>query len=495
MNAAEADGIPDRGTQELADRGRPTGDQFAQFHGAVLGQLRVEPMLDAAAPLAVRGGELQRVVAGRQARARDELERRRYAVHQRRQAAVDPPRLHFLAVLIEDRVADRHAPRGTVSVSHVRVNEQLHSVRLGPLKREGCHAQRQGRHRQRRSEAGGHGLLWRTAIDQRRGVHQLTARTHHGAVPGHVDAEGMRPTVTIARIRLDAQPVIAGKLRLETFEHGRAAGRVRKRFETEHANPAILDRRRRPPPAVRVEGRLVDVEHVQVGSRRCGQQAQLIGEGLRVVDDEARGDQDESLRRIDRLEAREEVDQPGNRGIGLLERLPRNLTRVVFDAGTAHRIRVRARGHVRAFPRDRAVQHSQLAPNNRQRLPQPDVVRRRRAGLFVVATIFASACIAGFESIRRLIHPAPPAMSPGTLTLDPSSPVQFVGSDGGLQVDVPTGAITSSDIAAAGGRLGLLIRQIAPASGGNAGGSGHVTLGTFLFQVVDAAGGLWRDQR
>ena len=81
-------------------------------------------------------------------------------------------------------------------------------------------------------------------------------------------------------------------------------------------------------------------------------------------------------------------------------------------------------------------------------------------------------------------------MSAATLTLGPISAVHFVGSDGGLQVDVPTGAITSSDIAAAGGRLGLLIRQIAPASGGNAGGSGHVTLGTFLFQVVDAAGRL-----
>lgn len=32
----------------------------------------------------------------------------------------------------------------------------------------------------------------------------------------------------------------------------------------------------------------------------------------------------------------------------------------------------------------------------------------KRAGLFVVMTIFASACIAGFESIHRLLDPAPP---------------------------------------------------------------------------------------
>jgi cation diffusion facilitator family transporter len=33
----------------------------------------------------------------------------------------------------------------------------------------------------------------------------------------------------------------------------------------------------------------------------------------------------------------------------------------------------------------------------------------KRAGLFVVGTIFASACIAGVESIRRLVSPAPPS--------------------------------------------------------------------------------------
>jgi hypothetical protein len=45
-------------------------------------------------------------------------------------------------------------------------------------------------------------------------------------------------------------------------------------------------------------------------------------------------------------------------------------------------------------------------------------------------------------------------------------------------------------VALAGGRLGLLIREIASASGSSAGGSGHVSLGTFLLQVVDAGGKL-----
>jgi cation diffusion facilitator family transporter len=35
-------------------------------------------------------------------------------------------------------------------------------------------------------------------------------------------------------------------------------------------------------------------------------------------------------------------------------------------------------------------------------------VAERRAGLAVVAAIFVSACVAGYEAVGRLIHPAPP---------------------------------------------------------------------------------------
>ncbi len=36
------------------------------------------------------------------------------------------------------------------------------------------------------------------------------------------------------------------------------------------------------------------------------------------------------------------------------------------------------------------------------------VVAERRAGLFVVAAIFISACVAGLEAVQRLIHPSTP---------------------------------------------------------------------------------------
>ena len=39
-------------------------------------------------------------------------------------------------------------------------------------------------------------------------------------------------------------------------------------------------------------------------------------------------------------------------------------------------------------------------------------VAERRAGLAVVAAIFFSACVAGFEAVQRLIHPSPPTHLP-----------------------------------------------------------------------------------
>lgn len=88
-------------------------------------------------------------------------------------------------------------------------------------------------------------------------------------------------------------------------------------------------------------------------------------------------------------------------------------------------------------------------------------------------------------TLRRNIHMP---MQPGTIALHPSQPAHFVGSDGQLEVTVPAGAVSEADLAQAGGALNLQITQIAPASGSNAGGSGHVTFGTYLLQVVNASG-------
>ena len=79
-------------------------------------------------------------------------------------------------------------------------------------------------------------------------------------------------------------------------------------------------------------------------------------------------------------------------------------------------------------------------------------------------------------------------MPQGLLPLAPDAAATFLGQDKRFEVDAPAGAITAADQAAAGGALQLAIRQVAPASGSSAGGSGLVSFGGYLVQVVDGNG-------
>ncbi len=89
---------------------------------------------------------------------------------------------------------------------------------------------------------------------------------------------------------------------------------------------------------------------------------------------------------------------------------------------------------------------------------------------------------------QALTHTVPMAMKAGSLALQANKATQFLGSDGRLEVTIPANAITTQDLQQAGGELSFKVTQIAPSSGSNAGGSGHLSLGTYLFQLVDANG-------
>lgn len=102
----------------------------------------------------------------------------------------------------------------------------------------------------------------------------------------------------------------------------------------------------------------------------------------------------------------------------------------------------------------------------------------------------ATATPAVAPTPQPITHNPPKLMSDVTVGLDPVSGAHFLGSDGRLELSIPGGAVTTGDVASAGGGLSLLVRQIDPASGGNAGGSGHYSFGTFLLQVVDVRGQL-----
>jgi hypothetical protein len=81
-------------------------------------------------------------------------------------------------------------------------------------------------------------------------------------------------------------------------------------------------------------------------------------------------------------------------------------------------------------------------------------------------------------------------MRDATLPLDPIAGGHFMSNDQRLEITIPGSAVNGADVLAAGGQVRLSLRQIAPASGSSAGGSGHVSLGTFLIQVTDAQGRL-----
>jgi hypothetical protein len=85
-------------------------------------------------------------------------------------------------------------------------------------------------------------------------------------------------------------------------------------------------------------------------------------------------------------------------------------------------------------------------------------------------------------------HPVPLPMRPATIVLSPNRAIDFLGSDGRLEITIPAGAVTAADVAAAGGVLRLKVQQILSASGSNAGGSGHVSFGRYLLQLLDAFG-------
>src|SRR5260221_4960514 len=76
-------------------------------------------------------------------------------------------------------------------------------------------------------------------------------------------------------------------------------------------------------------------------------------------------------------------------------------------------------------------------------------------------------------------------MSPATLTLSPQAQ-QFVSNDGRLEVDMPAGALTSTQVQAAGGTITLKLTQILPGSGGIR--SEHLFFGTYQVQLLDASG-------
>ncbi len=108
-------------------------------------------------------------------------------------------------------------------------------------------------------------------------------------------------------------------------------------------------------------------------------------------------------------------------------------------------------------------------------------------GIQPAASAIASSTTPGVPS-PRLRAAAQMSMAPASFSINPVTPSHFLGSDGRLEIDVPSSALNAADVTADGGSTSLLVTQILPMSGSNAGGSGHFSFGTYMIQVLDANG-------
>ncbi len=144
MHRAERHLVADRRLQHLPDVDRSADHQLAERE--IAGRLRqhsLDRVLHGPDPIAFDDRELQRVLAGGQARAGGILQRRRHARHDRQQSRVERAVLHRPSVAVGDDVGERqHFRRGVIGAD-VGVDEHLDLARLRTLQRERRHAKRQ----------------------------------------------------------------------------------------------------------------------------------------------------------------------------------------------------------------------------------------------------------------------------------------------------------------------------------------------------------------
>ncbi len=112
----------------------------------------------------------------------------------------------------------------------------------------------------------------------------------------------------------------------------------------------------------------------------------------------------------------------------------------------------------------------------------------------------ASSVVPPPPTVTAPASPAPPSAAteaprttplpwpPETVPIDLAKGAHFSGANGRLELNIPEGAVAESDWVAAGGIMSLKVQLIRPGAGSSAGGSGHISYGTYLIQLLDAQG-------
>ena len=115
-------------------------------------------------------------------------------------------------------------------------------------------------------------------------IQNLAAGAHRRPAPADLDADRMRLAVAIARIRFDANQVVAGELGFDSFEERRLRGRDREQrparcagqqLEALAARLAIADRIDRGAALRYVEHLILEAERVQACARFGGEPPEL----------------------------------------------------------------------------------------------------------------------------------------------------------------------------------------------------------------------------
>ena len=373
VHAAKRDGVSDGRLIELPHDGRTAHHQLAQLHRRRLDERRVNLVLDGPDAIAFDDRQLQRVLAGRDAGADVVLERRRHAVHHRRQPRVAGEALDDAAVAIADDVAERDHFRRRVVGADGGVDEELNLRGIGTSQREGRHLQRQRRHEQRRCEGRHRRLARVSSAILIGGRDELPPRSDGRARSIDRHADRVRFAVLVGDRRFDAEQVVAGQLGLDPGEGGvrvhgnveeRAAGRARQRLDALRPFETVGKRRRRGAGLRHVEHLIVELQGIDARARLDRQLPDLDHRRLLIVHHEAFGDDHHRLRQIDGLQREQQRAEVADRLLAF------------GDAAVGHRLRRRfgARPAQLLFEGHRAVR----ARARRTRAPAPAPGRSRR---------------------------------------------------------------------------------------------------------------------
>ena len=345
-------------------------------------------MFDGPNAFPVRHGELQRVLARRQARADVVLKRRGHAVHHRRQPHVATKAFDHSSLRIDDGVPERHDLRRRVVGADGGMHEQLNLRGIWAAKGEGRHLQRQRRGHHRRDESARHGLAWAARVVEIASRHDLPSRTHARARAFRRHADRMGLAILVGCARFDAEQVVTRQLRLDSGEravgrHGDveqgSARRVGQRLHTDARFAAVVEPRDRGALLGDVrEHRLLEFERVDARARGGSERAQILDVDQAVADNESFGHQDEGLRRVNRSDGIDERAERRDRHVAIRRALHSHRVRFVFDDRFAQ-LAARARRLAFAFAVDDALEHTRFVVVDRERLGERHGVATRAA--------------------------------------------------------------------------------------------------------------------